>query len=663
MIKGMAVRVNHKNSPTSRLFYQLTLTTSSLALLFSLISLGGPALQAHRFSTSLKWMGAGITAVILLAVLLATAILTWTKYWSALDQHLTDAGAFLRKLGFLNLLPVLAAAALFAILIYEPIPRQFDIHGLVSNTWVRMSILWLVGLFSAPFLWALAPSLTSAQALGGGLLAVGVIFKICGYIPDVSSYPLTLSWSEASRFYYGSLFFSKSLYALDLPWPFLHPSRYLLLSIPYLIQGLPIWVHRLWQVLLWVGLTGLAASLLSRRMRLTHRTLSWIFAAWAFLFIFQGPVYYHLLVCVCVVLAGFDGKNLFRSLVVVILASLWAGISRVNWFPVPAMLAIALYLLETPYNPLNSFWRYLRAPFLWAVAGVASALAAQAVYIALSRQPDRGSFGSSFTSDLLWYRLLPSPTYPPGILPMILLMTAPLLVLIYLNLSSRLLHPLRTLGLAAMSAVLFVGGLVVSTKIGGGSNTHNMDAYLLLVLLWGSYLWSGRAAVEETGTQQRIPWPVLAVAVLMPLYPLILGAAPFVHRDNVAGQVEVAALQRTIAPVTQRGGRVLFIWQRQLVTFGLVSGVKLEPDYETVDLMEMAMSNNRPYLDHFEDLLRQHTYDLIVVDRQVGGERGPDSSFPEENNVWVQRVTLPMLKYYKEKLLLNSDGIQVLEPK
>ena len=49
---------------------------------------------------------------------------------------------------------------------------------------------------------------------------------------------------------------------------------------------------------------------------------------------------------VILVLWGFDATHFWRNLVLVLVASLWAGISRVNWLPVPGMLAAALYLLE-----------------------------------------------------------------------------------------------------------------------------------------------------------------------------------------------------------------------------------------------------------------------------------------------------------------------------
>ena len=151
---------------------------------------------------------------------------------------------------------------------------------------------------------------------------------------------------------------------------------------------------------------------------------------------------------------------------------------------------------------------------------MAAALAAQAGYVLLSGHSDTSSFGSTFTSALLWYRLLPNPTYAMGVLPAILWLTGPMLVLVVGNLrrSRTDWHGLRVLGLGLMALVLLVGGLVVSTKIGGGSNIHNLDAYIVIVMVVGSYLWMGRAN-GESGVQLPAwrPWLLTALIVALPV--------------------------------------------------------------------------------------------------------------------------------------------------
>ncbi|NUQ86686.1 MAG: hypothetical protein HUU11_18460, partial [Anaerolineales bacterium] len=267
------------------------------------------------------------------------------------------------------------------------------------------------------------------------VLAQGFIFQTWGIFAATSADPFSMGYSEAGRHYYASLFFSEKLYGMDLPLPFLHPSRYLLLSIPFLIDGLPLWFHRFWQAFLWFSLTLGSAYFLARRMKM-DKGMTALVTAWAFLFFFQGAVYYHLHVMVILILAGVSVKHPWRSLIFIILASIWAGISRVNWFPVPAMLAVAIYVLETPISAhaavpggedaalsKKRIWKYWLTPFLWGISGVASALISQFAYIQSSGNDDVTAFGSSFTSQLIWSRLLPNETFPMGILPGILLVS------------------------------------------------------------------------------------------------------------------------------------------------------------------------------------------------------------------------------------------------
>ncbi len=224
-----------------------------------------------------------------------------------------------------------------------------------------------------------------------------------------------------------------------------------------------------------------------RRLKLQEWTTALVVGGWFFLYLFQGAVYYHLQICVIIILLGVSTKHPWRSLAAIIVSSFWAGMSRINWFPVPAILAITLYLLEEPYSRAGQFWRYIAKPVLWGVVGLGTALLGEAFYIAISGNTDLSAFGSSLTSSLLWYRWFPSDTNPIGIIPGTLIVSLPLFLLLYLSIRKHLnnLHPLRWFGAAAMLFILLGGGLVVSTKIGGGGDLHNMDAYMVLLALIG----------------------------------------------------------------------------------------------------------------------------------------------------------------------------------
>src|SRR6185436_5161178 len=76
--------------------------------------------------------------------------------------------------------------------------------------------------------------------LGGfasALVLLGVVYEIMTRFNVVTDFPLSLGWSEGSRYYYASLIFSKRIYGEQFPLSTLHPSRYLLQSIPFLFPG------------------------------------------------------------------------------------------------------------------------------------------------------------------------------------------------------------------------------------------------------------------------------------------------------------------------------------------------------------------------------------------------------------------------------------------
>ena len=495
------------------------------------------------------------------------------------------------------------------------------------------------------------------------VLAQGLVYQIYGHLAVITDYPFSIGYSEASRHYYASMFFAEQLYGMKLPLPFLHPSRYLLMSIPFLIDGLPLWFHRMWQALLWIGLTAASCVLLTRRLRL-NGWMQFFVASWAFLFFLQGAVYYHLQVCVILILAGVSMKHPGRSFIVLVVASLWAGVSRVNWFPVPAMFAIAIYLMETPFR--SKGWRYWLIPFVWGASGLGSAAIFQFLYINISGNADVRAFGSSFTSELLWNRLLPNDTSSLGILLGILMVSAPLFIALAQILSGNIsrLHPLRSLALLSFLVVLFLGGLAVSTKIGGGGDLHNMDAYLVMLALIASSFFAERVAAEQQSSPAwgKIRWPVAVAALLVPL-GFALPQIGFTHSYDHAGvETDIQKLQQVVSDTIDNGGEVLFVTERQLLTFNELKNIPLTPDYEQIELMEMAMSGNREYLENYYADLRSHRFAVIVAEDQKYVQR-KDGAFIEEDNAWVRFVGAPLLCAYKPVESLTSANLQIFVPR
>lgn len=524
------------------------------------------------------------------------------------------------------------------------------------------------------------------------LIILGVCYEIYVRFQEVSTYIFSMGWSETSRFYYASLYFSQSLYGESFPLSTLHPTRYFLQSLAYLVPGLDLTGHRFWQFLLWILMTGAAVVALVWRALIPNSLIpnspsstsklgirNWLIAGWLFLFYLLVGVYYHLMPMVFIPLLFVSHKHPWRSLIAIVVASAWAGVSRVNWFPMPAMIAITIYLLEVPVGQrtkdegstnsvvgLSSSVRYLSLPALWAISGLLSALGAQAAYIFLSGNADNASaFASSFFSALLWDRLWPNELFPLGVVWGILLVSGPLLAVLALALNQwKRLHPIRWAGILSMLLVLFAGGLVVSVKIGGGGDLHNMDGYAVLLSVVAALFIGGQvraeSALDDERVQIRPGWPTMAFAALIPLFFLIPMLSP---RPVYNHESDQARLEELKTLVENADGPVLFISQRHLLTFGQID-VALVPDYENVVLMEMAMSNNQQVLGQFYEDLRQNRFAMIVAGRQNLSLQ-TEGAFIEEDNTVKTRIAPYILCYYESIASIEpSQGrIEVYAPR
>lgn len=522
-------------------------------------------------------------------------------------------------------------------------------------------LLGLVGMWGIRLLRRQTPWLV---ALISVILFQSVLQVLLVYMPRVTSYPFAMGWSETSRFYFPSLFLSEYVYGQEHPWPILHPTLHLLLAPPYLFDA-PLWFHRFWQVAIRYILVAAIVPPLLMRLQIRNTAVRWLIALWMFLFLFMGPVYFHLAIPVIIVLLGFSVQDERRTWVAVLLASVWCGWSRVNWYPMPGMIAAVLYLMEVPVTGKNT-WRYLLKPALWFVVGIFSAFAAQRMYIALSGIPSSDLFYTSLTSDLLWNRLWPNASYFLGILPGALLASLPAWIAMFIVLRARKQdwHPVRLFFILAALFILFVGGIIVSLKIGGGANLHNMDAYFTMLLIVFSYLIFARYRPEHDETAQPvlIPWFVVVLLLLMPAWAYLQFNLSIRTYNVERTQTALTELQQYVDKANEQGGEILFITQRHLISMHMLNGVTLVPEYEREDLMEMAMGNNILYLDQFQDDMENQRFALIVVDPLSYRLMPQDRSFAEENNVWVRRVMKHILCNYREEAVFPADEVALYVP-
>jgi len=541
-------------------------------------------------------------------------------------------------------------------------------HLILQGYFIRITIYFIVALAVMLSLKALMPSKRWIVIFIGAILFVAVFYKIVVIISDISASPFSLGWSEGSRYYYASLYFSKRVFGQNLPLSALHPTRYLLMSIPFIVPGLPIWVHRLWQVLLWVGITGYSGFLFAKRIKLQGLYSISIFSAWIFLFLLQGPVYYHLLVCVILIIGGVDFHKPNQTFLVVVLAYFWAGLSRVNWIPVPVFLTIALYFFEMSWRGKETIWQYLRRPIVWGLSGLVSASIAYFGYIVVSGN-EANKFSSSFTSDLLWYRLWPNPTYQVGILLAIIIVSFPSWVAVTKRSKSvfKTWPRIILLLLGGMVGILFVGGLIVSVKIGGGSNLHNMDAYLVLLMIVTIYMFWAQdkmdLSVFNAIGQEKFSAIILAAIIITPILATFAGKVTLPSHDKANFNTDLVFLQEFLDQTVAEGGEVIFISQRQLQVFNLIEGVPFISDYENIELMEMAMAGNTIYLNRFYQDLENQRFSVIISDPIHTIHKDKTQAFSEENNAWVARVATPILKHYQTAVLGDQKNIYILTPK
>lgn len=657
------------NQPSRLVFWRGLLAISAALSFLGIWQLVGLARELGVMILASKtWLG----ILFFLALSGAGALLMLTLTYSPVRERILtilELPTRLRRLGILLFLLALPGYTLFFL---HPASREL-LSGL---GWIRGLVFWvfsLAGTYGLMCLWerVTPPGMKTRPGsppwLSAWLVMVGcqtLFHLLIHHATSVTTYPFAMGWSETSRFYYPALFLSKNIFGARLPWPILHPSLHLLLVPPYWFDA-PLWAHRFWQVFLRFALLGLTSFVLLRRLSINGRALRWLVWGWMLLFLFQGPVYFHLTIQLILVLWGFSIKDDRRTWLVIILGSIWSGLSRLNWYPIPGLLAAVLFFLEVPYQGVRP-WRYLLKPAMWILIGTGIALMTQRVYILLSGIPDPRFFYTSLASDLLWYRLLPNASYFLGVLPGILLASLPAWggIIFILRQSQARMHPLRLALIFLTLLVLLLGGLLVSMKIGGGVDIHNVDAYLSFLLVVTTYLVFARIAPEEIVSLQPIPlpWGLVVLLVVIPAWFSLQLSGGFKSYDPIQAQSVLADLQARVKAANAQEGEILFITQRHLVSMHMVEGITMVPEYEREELMEMAMGNNRQYLEIFRKDIESQRFVMIVVDPLTYRLLGKNYTFGEENNAWVKRVMKPILCNYQEDIVFQQDQIAIYVP-
>ncbi|RPJ27465.1 MAG: hypothetical protein EHM33_07965 [Chloroflexi bacterium] len=655
--------------PTRLTFWRSTFAVSTVAPFLAIRQLLGRANELGvDLSASRPWMGLmvglGLIGLFSLLLFASTLRLSSGPAWSRYCEWILSLAEFPErvpdKLRWTGVFLLGLALVGFTIVFMFPLIQS--LFGTLG--WILFLVFWtfnLIGMWGIKMLRRETPWFAAFIAF---VLFQSAFHLLLVYWPRVTEYPFAMGWSETSRFYYPSLFLSEKVYGQQYPWPILHPTLHLLLAPPYLFDA-PLWVHRAWQVGLRYIFVAAVVPVLVKRLAIQGRATRWLIGLAMFLYLFMGPVYFHLTIPVILVLLGFSPGNDRRTWVAVLLASIWCGWSRVNWYPMPGMIAAVLYLMEVPYQGKN-FWSYLLKPALWLITGTLIAFASQRIYVALSGIPDINVFYTSLTSDLLWYRLWPNTSFAPGILYGAVWVSWPMWIAICIALWSHKgdWHPIRLMFIVAALLVVFLGGIIVSLKIGGGANLHNMDAYFILLLIITTWLIFGRYRRENGELAQSVSlhWLLVVALLYSPVATYLQFGIGFNTYDRTGTQTVLASLQEHVDAVNSQDGEILFITQRHLVSMHMLNNVTLVPEYEREDLMEIAMANNVQYLEKFRKDMEAQRFALIVVDPLNYNILAKRRSFAEENNVWVTRIMKSILCNYREEVVFPADEIALYVP-
>jgi hypothetical protein len=223
---------------------------------------------------------------------------------------------------------------------------------------------------------------------------------------------------------------------------------------------------------------------------------------------------------------------------------------------------------------------------------------------------------------------------------------------------------LRGLVVAGPLVVFFVVGLVVSVKIGGGSNLHNLDMYLIGLLFASALAWRAGGYKALAFLDKEPVWvqSLLVVMMLVFAYPPVLGAGPLKLPANDIVQRALSGINEQVELAVQEG-EVLFMDQRQLLTFGYVPKIPLVDDYEKKFMMDTAMEGDATYFSSLYKDLARHRFSLIVSEPLHTRVRESEYQFGDENNAWVRWVAAPVLCYYKPLETYKAVKVQLLVPR
>lgn len=628
---------------------------------------------------SIKWGAAFLTIVVLCAALLVgLGILLWRGF-DVRTLHRGTAAA------------IVARWIVGAVTVAFPIwLLQYSPWGVVyAGPYLRL-LLWAISAVVLTIFFMTEDGIRPQfKALLAALAISGSAFVAAAAVTEVTSYPFSLGWSEGNRLWDYSLLFGRHLYTYEPgqePSAYLDIGRQLIGGLPFLLPKVSILGERLWLAAVSAVpylIVGLLAFWSGRRTNAVSRILAGLAG---FMFLSQGPIHAPLLVCAILVLVAWR-LPLGWAATLLVLAGYFAETSRFTWMFAPAMWAVMLEMGGAEVHDGRLKKGTWQRTIVLGLAGLFGSALAYAGFFSWSATSVGSSASVSTSQVLLWYRLLPNATYGEGILFGLARAAIPLVaVLIFAALRYWRPRALQVLAVGLSLGAFLAVGLVVSTKIGGGGDLHNLDMFLIGLLIVAAILWKAFSGKWLAGLEQ-FPFGIkaaMALALIVPAFGPLLSLRPIsfakdaewisvladVERPRDLGSLpskdvtDASLMQlREAVDEAEARGPVLFMDQRQLLTFGYVDNVELIPGYEKKRVMDEALSGNLDYFDAFYRELADRRFALIVSSPLRTPIKDSEYGFGEENNAWVNWVAKPILCYYAEQDTLDAVKVELLVPR
>ena len=681
-------------------------TEKSLSIFFVIAILFGSCVDFFDIAqgTGVWFAGFALTwAVIFIGYCLFCLTILWAVVYVILHDRVyasivNKALAYRSKIGNFRWLLALLLAV-FPLWLF-----QFTVWGIVFQGIFIRFFIWILSVFFVVVLVSRENEFLSWERFLATLVLTAGVFSVAASLRFVSGYPFALGWSEGNRLWDYSIMFGRGRY--DYPpdkdiFVLLESGRQFVGGILFLIPGVTIKAVRAWVGLLDILPYLLLGLALFRSM--SKEKLLWVLLSlWVYLFLQQGPIHPPLIISAILVVLAWR-SSLWIAIPLILISGYFTNISRFTWIFAPAIWIALLELTDAlpGMNGKVSKNTWVRVSTLFGFGLFGGVLLPQIIKF---QQTDASAGGISFGGTqislenlpeviaeqaLLWYRLFPNSTYGPGILLGLLMATGPLLFLLYYLIQKKYWAiNVWQKSFVALPLLAFLAiGLVISTKIGGGGDLHNMDMFLISLVFSAAVAWihGGRQWLEVAARQAPIWLRMIVVAVLIlpALVPLremrsfsfdeqaswLLGLTDAPNEralDMYPSQAVVDDSLEAIQDEIDRSidtGEILFIDQRQLLTFNFVSGVPLVPDYDKKVLIERALASNLDYFSRFYDDLENKRFSLIVTQPLNTPRKGSDDQFGEENNAWVKWVADPLLCYYEIQQTLSDVNVQLLIPR